>query len=75
MRPSSRPKRRSPLYTREGVGHAWLVNPLLRTLEALRLLDGRWTSVGTFHDDEEARVEPFGAIVLSLSVLWADVRL
>jgi len=64
-----------PIYAREGVGHAWLVNPLLRTLEVLRLLEGRWTSVGIFHDDDEVRVEPFGAIVLSLSVLWADVRL
>ncbi len=69
-----------PIYAREGVAHAWLVNPLLRTLEVLRLQDGRWTNLGSFHDDqevraEEVRAEPFDAIVLSLGVLWADVRL
>lgn len=64
-----------PIYAREGVGHAWLVNPLLRTLEVLRLSEGRWTTLATYHDDQEIRAEPFDAIVLSLAVLWADVRL
>lgn len=64
-----------PIYAREGVGHAWLVNPLLRTLEVLRLHEGHWITVDTFADDQEVRAEPFGAIVLALSVLWADVRL
>lgn len=30
-----------PIYAREGVGHAWFVNPLLHTLEVLRLEAGR----------------------------------
>lgn len=64
-----------PIYAREGVGHAWLVNPLLRTLEVLRLERGRWTSLATYSDDQEIRAEPFDAIVLSLGVLWADIRL
>lgn len=64
-----------PIYAREGVAHAWLVNPLLRTLEVLRLEQGRWVALHTFHDDQEVRAEPFHAIVLALSVLWADVQL
>lgn len=64
-----------PIYAREGVGHAWLVNPLVRTLEVLRLHEGHWITLRTFSDDQEVRAEPFDAIVLSLSVLWADVRL
>ena len=64
-----------PIYAREGVGHAWLVNPLVRTLEVLRLHEGHWITVHTYSDDQEVRAEPFDAIVLSLAVLWADVRL
>lgn len=63
-----------PIYAREGVGHAWLVNPVLHTLEVLRLEAGRWTNVGIYHDEQEVRAEPFEAIVLALSVLWADAR-
>lgn len=64
-----------PIYAREGVGHAWLIDPLVRTLEVLRLHEGHWITMHTFSDDQEVRAEPFDAIVLSLSVLWADVRL
>jgi hypothetical protein len=64
-----------PIYAREGVRHAWLVNPLLRTLEILRLDGGRWTYVATYAGDQQIRAEPFDAIVLELGVLWADVTL
>ncbi len=64
-----------PIYAREGVGHAWLINPLLRTLEVLRLERGRWTNIGTYRDEQEIRAEPFDAIVLSLGVLWERVEL
>jgi Uma2 family endonuclease len=60
-----------PIYAREGVGHAWLVNPILRTLEILRLENGRWLNLGTYRDDEEIRAEPFAAIVLELALLRA----
>ena len=30
------------IYAREGMAHAWLVDPLARTLEVLRLENGRW---------------------------------
>jgi Uma2 family endonuclease len=68
-------KRKLPIYAREGVGHAWLVNPIVRTLEVLRLERGRWTNVGTYSDDEHLRAEPFDAIVLDLAELWVYVRL
>jgi Uma2 family endonuclease len=63
-----------PIYAREGVGHVWLVNPLLYTLEVLRLEAGRWVNVGIYRDDQQINAEPFDAIVLELSVLWADAR-
>jgi Uma2 family endonuclease len=64
-----------PVYAREGVRHVWLVNPLQRTLEVLRLEGGRWLNLAVHRDDARVRAEPFDAIELELGVLWADVRL
>jgi len=58
------------IYTRERVGHVWLVHPLDRTLEAYRLETGRWVVVGTWKDDDRARIEPFEAIELELAAFW-----
>jgi Uma2 family endonuclease len=58
------------VYRREKVPFLWLVNPILRTLEAYRLIDGRWTLLDTFEGDMTARIEPFEAVELSLGVLW-----
>ncbi len=60
------------IYAREGVGHAWLVNPLLRTLEVLRLESERWSVVAVHEGREEVRVEPFQAIELPLAALWVE---
>jgi Uma2 family endonuclease len=61
------------IYGREGVRHAWLVDPIERTLEVLRREGSNWMIVATHQDDERVRAEPFDAIELELSVLWADV--
>lgn len=63
------------VYAREHVRWAWLVDPLLRTLEALRLHDGKWILLGTWRDDALVRVEPFDAIELELAALWHRVVL
>lgn len=55
---------------REGVGHAWLINPITRTLEVYRLESGRWVLLDTYEDDAVVRAEPFDAIELPLSLLW-----
>ena len=62
-----------PIYAREGVGHAWLVNPLQRMLEAWRLESGKWLALGVYHDDARVRIEPFEALELDLALLWADL--
>ena len=64
-----------PIYAREGVGHVWLVDPLLRTLEVLRLESGKWLIASTWRDADKVRAEPFDAIELDLAILWADVTL
>lgn len=61
-----------PIYAREGVQLAWLVDPIEKTLEACKL-DPRsqWVHLGTHHGAARARVEPFDILELDLSVLWA----
>jgi Uma2 family endonuclease len=59
------------IYRREGVGHLWLLSPLLRTLEVYRLEGGRWSLLETYEDDEKVRAEPFDAVELDLASIWA----
>ena len=61
------------VYAEHGVGHAWLVDPIARTLEVLRRNDGAgWTLVTTHDGAVVARIEPFEAIEFPLSLLWAE---
>ena len=60
------------IYAREGVSHAWLIDPLARTLEVLRLENGRWTIMATHAGGDVVRAEPFAEIALELSALWVD---
>jgi hypothetical protein len=64
-----------PLYASVGVGHAWLVHPRRRTLEAFRLHEGKWLTLAVHKDTDRVRIEPFDAIELDLAMLWADVPL
>jgi hypothetical protein len=62
------------IYRRESVRHAWLINPVSRTLEIYRLEEGRWEFFDVFEGDAVVRAEPFDAMELSLSVLWERLR-
>lgn len=59
-----------PVYARAAVKHVWIVNPLEKFLEVLRLENGAWVIVGTFAAPS-VRAEPFEAIALDLAALWA----
>jgi Uma2 family endonuclease len=60
------------IYAREQVAHTWLIDPLARTLEVLRLEAGRWTILATHAGADVVRAEPFTDVELELSALWAD---
>ncbi len=62
--------RKLPIYAREHVGHAWLVDPAMRTLEVFRLQGSQWLLVATHADDEKVRAEPFEAVEIALATLW-----
>jgi hypothetical protein len=60
------------IYAREGVAHAWLMDPVTCTLEVLRLEAGHWTIVVTHADKAIVRIEPFDAIEFELGQFWID---
>jgi Uma2 family endonuclease len=59
------------IYRREGVRFIWLLSPLLKTLEVYRLEEGRWVLLETYEEDAKVRAEPFDAVELDLSAIWA----
>lgn len=61
-----------PAYARHGVKHAWIVDPVARTLEAYRLEQGRWLQLGVWSERDVAEIEPFEAVPLELAALWGE---
>ncbi len=58
------------IYLREGVGHAWLVDPAAHILEIFRATPEGWLRARVFVGDAPVRAEPFDAIEFPLGVLW-----
>jgi Uma2 family endonuclease len=58
------------IYAREGVAHAWLVDPLAHTLEVLSLEAREWTQLARYDGEAKVRAAPFDAIELELQALW-----
>ena len=60
-----------PVYARERVRHAWLVDPIATTLEVYTLgAEGEWGKPVIYRGAEVVRAVPFEAIELELSALW-----
>ena len=57
------------IYAREGVAHAWLVNPLRQSLEVLALKSGSLEQIEEHHGDVPVRARPFDAVELELRAL------
>ncbi len=60
-----------PIYARENVRHIWLVDPVEKYLEVLRLDGATYRILATHAHDAKVRAEPFDAIELDLAILWA----
>jgi Uma2 family endonuclease len=63
--------KKQPTYAREGVKHLWFADPEAQMVEVFRLEGPRWLLVATVEADARVRVEPFEAVELPLSALWA----
>lgn len=64
--------RKMRIYAREGVMHLWLLDPVIRTLEVLRLEREQWVLLGTHSEADVVSAAPFEAIEIDLSTLWPD---
>jgi Uma2 family endonuclease len=63
-----------PIYARENVSHAWIVDPALRTLEVFRREGAGWFLVSTASDGDRVRAQPFNAIEIDRLALWGEAR-
>lgn len=59
------------IFARERIGHVWLVDPLLQTLEVLRLDGAGHRIVGAWRADAVVQCEPFEALPIRLADLWS----
>ena len=59
-----------PIYARENVPYAWIIDADLQSFEAFRLENSRWAYIAQHTGDEVIRVEPFDAIEIDLANLW-----
>lgn len=60
-----------PIYAAHGVNHVWLINPVERFVEVLRLDGSTYRTVATHVGDAVVRAEPFDAVPLELAPLWS----
>jgi Uma2 family endonuclease len=58
-------------YARAGIGYLWFVDPAPRTLEVYRLDGDSWRLVSSAAGDVKVLAEPFDAVELDLTILWA----
>jgi Uma2 family endonuclease len=58
-----------PMYASTGVGHVWLIDPEVRTVEVFESVASRPTLVATARDADVVRLPPFD-VELSLAAWW-----
>jgi Uma2 family endonuclease len=57
-------------YTRHGVQHYWLVDPVEKTLEALELGEGAYNLVAAVAEEDDFRPALFSELTIPLRELW-----
>lgn len=65
--------KKMPIYARNGVSYAWLVEPSQQTLEAYRLQDDSWFLLGTYGEVPIVSIEPFDAVEIDLTLIWGPL--
>lgn len=60
------------IYARERVAHAWLLDPIARTLEILSRNGKTWMIQATYSAEDCVRAAPFDAIEIALPYLWGE---
>ena len=60
------------IYAKHRIPYFWLIDPINKTLEVLRLESGRWVIIGTSAENAKVRAEPFQEIEIDLANLWLE---
>lgn len=58
------------IYADDGVPCVWLINPIIRSLEAYKLLPEGWFRFAIFAGNKKARAQPFAEVEIDLRELW-----
>jgi Uma2 family endonuclease len=61
-----------PVYARERVPHAWLVDPIQKTVEVLQHAEGLWNVLHVYSGDEQMSAPPFDGITIDLRAVWGE---
>ena len=64
--------RKLPAYARQGVPHAWIVDPVAQSVEVYRRQDEHMLQFSTHEGPELIRAEPFTPCELDLNDLWLE---
>lgn len=59
-----------PFYARMGVAHLWVVDPDAYVITSSVLENGRWSELGVWSDEADARIPPFDAVEINLADWW-----
>jgi Uma2 family endonuclease len=62
--------RKMPIYARNEVAHAWIIDPVEQILEVRRLLGHQWVVVAEYGGAQSVRIEPFEEIEIDLTLIW-----
>lgn len=60
------------VFAQHEVQYAWIIDPILMTLEVFKLESGNWTVRGLFAENEKVRAEPFEEVEIDLGNLWLE---
>jgi Uma2 family endonuclease len=64
--------RKMPIYAQFGIPHLWLVDPVSKTLDVLKLQSGRWALLASFAENDKVPAEPFCEIEVELGNFWME---
>lgn len=60
------------IFADHKVPHAWIIDPVIMTLEVFKLESGKWTIQGLHEGKERVRAEPFEEVEIDLANLWLE---
>lgn len=64
--------RKMPIFAEHNVHFAWIIDPILKTLEVFRLESGKWLITGLYDEPVKVRAEPFEQVEIDLAGLWLE---